>query len=260
MEYLSFQHGQQHYAVPIANVRFITAENTLQFTRVATGDGSQQDMVDFEGKACVVRSLASLLGQDSAQCEIQELVDLLHAREQDHVNWLDALGQSLIHGVEFTKARDPNQCAFGRWYNDFVTDNLMLSQLMEKFDAPHRRIHALADELLGMRDLGQTDEAMKILVEHKRTTLIRLQNLFTDARQMVSSSVRPTVIMIQDDDDHIVGLKVDDIGEVFSCDIEQQDHSTGDLLPEFAQAWLKDIKLAEGTATVMQLNPNRLKH
>ena len=260
MDYLSFRHGQQHYAIPIASVRFITADNTLQFTRVATGDGLQRDMVEFEGKACIVRSLASLLGQDSAQGEIQLLIELLHAREKDHVDWLEALEQSLVNSVEFTKARDPNQCAFGRWYNDFSTDNLMLSQLMEKFDAPHRRIHALADELLTLRDQGKTDQALSIIEEHKRTTLIRLQSLFADARQMVSTSIRPTVIMIQDDQGQIVGLKVDDIGEVFSCREEQRDLTADEFLPEFAHSWLKDIELSEGKATVMQLNPNRLKH
>ena len=260
MEYLSFRHGKQHYAVPIASVRFITADNNLHCTRVATGNGNQHDMVDFDGQSCVVLSLANLLGEDSAQRAMSELIELLRAREQDHVDWLDALEQSLISGAEFTKARDPDLCAFGRWYKSFRSDNLMLQQLLEKFDAPHRRIHALADELLEMRNQSETDAAIEILNEHKRTTLVRLQELFSDARNMVGSSVRPTVIMIQNDNDQVIGLKVDDIGEVFSCRNEQQDLSADEFLPEFAQAWLKDIELSEGKATVMQLDPNRLMH
>lgn len=258
MEFLSFQHGQQHYAVPIASVRFITADNSLKLTRVALGDGQQHDMVEFDGNACVVLSLANLLGQDSAQTEVQALVELLHAREHDHVSWLDALEESLIHGSEFTKARDPNQCAFGRWYNDFHTENEALAHLLEKFDAPHQRIHALANELLTMRDDGETDAAMAILSEHKRTTLIRLQSLFSDARNMVSSSVRPTVIMIQDGKNQVIGLKVDDIGEVFSCSEEQQDTGSDELLPYFANAWLKAVELNGEQVTVMQLNPDLL--
>ncbi|WP_419812040.1 CZB domain-containing protein [Bacterioplanoides sp.] len=258
MEFLSFRHGQQHYAVPIASVRFITADNSLKLTRVALGDGQQHDMVEFDGKACVVLSLADLLGQDSAQTEVQALVELLHAREQDHVNWLDALEESLTQGSEFTKARDPNECAFGRWYKHFHTDNEALAQLLEKFDIPHQRIHALAHELLTMRDAGETDAALAILTEHKRTTLTRLQALFSDARNMVSSSVRPTVIMIQDDKSQVIGLKVDDIGEVFSCSPEQQDSGSDELLPHFAHAWLKAVELDGEPVTVMQLNPNLL--
>ena len=260
MEYLSFRHGQQHYAVPIANVRFITADNTLTLTRVATGDGQQHDMVEFDGKACVVVSLATLLGQEPAQNDAQQLNELLTEREQDHVDWLDALEHSLVSGAEFTKARDPHQCAFGRWYDNFQTDNEALAQLLEKFDAPHQRIHALASELLSMRDEGQTDAAITILNEHKRTTLTRLQALFSDARNMVASSVRPTVIMIQNDQAAVMGLKVDDIGEVFSCHQEQQDCGADDFLPDFAHAWLKGIELNEGIVTVMQLDPNRLLH
>lgn len=260
MEYLSFRHGQQHYAVPVANVRFITADTNLQRTRVATGDGQQRDMVDFDGNPCVVLSLAKMLGQASAHTAARELTELLHARERDHVDWLEALDNSLRNHTEFTLARDPKLCAFGLWRHSFQSDNQVLMQLLEKFDTPHQRIHALADELLQLQEDGQAEQALSILEEHKRTTLNRLRSLFEDARQMVSSSVRPTVIMIQNDQQQVVGLKVDDIGEVFSCDHLQQDLSANDYLPEFGEAWLKDIDLSEGKTTVMQLNPNRLMH
>jgi chemotaxis signal transduction protein len=260
MEYLSFRHGKQYYAVPIESVRFITADHNLDRTRVATGNGNQYDMVDFDGQSCVVLSLANLLGEDSAQRATSELVELLFAREQDHVDWLDTLEQSLISGTAFTADTDQNLSAFGQWCRGFRSDNLMLQQLLAKFDTPHRRIYALAEELLDMRNQGENDAAIEILNEHKRTTLVRLQTLFTDARNMISSSVRPTVIMIQSSSDQVIGLKVDDIGEVFSCRNEQQDLSADEFLPVFALAWLKDIELSDGKTTVMQLDPKRLMH
>ncbi|MFC3680622.1 CZB domain-containing protein [Bacterioplanoides pacificum] len=258
MEYLSFRHARQHYAVTINSVRFITADSSLRITRVASGQGKQHDMVEFEGEPCVVLSLAELLGQHSALHQVDELTTLLRAREQDHIDWLDALEQSLRHGNEFSKARDPHQCAFGRWYDNFRSDNSALAQLLQKFDAPHRRIHALADELLQLRDQGQTEQALEILNEQKRTTLVRLQELFSDAIGMISASVRPTVIMLQDQQNSVVGLRVDDIGEVFSCDALQHDQGAHELLPEFATSWLKDVDLSSGKQTVMLLNPDQL--
>ena len=48
---------------------------------------------------------------------------------------------------KFTLARDPHQCAFGKWFDNFKTDNIAVSEVLKKFDAPHKRIHALADEI-----------------------------------------------------------------------------------------------------------------
>jgi hypothetical protein len=39
MDYLSFRHARQHFAVPIESVRFIAAESALTPTQVATGKG-----------------------------------------------------------------------------------------------------------------------------------------------------------------------------------------------------------------------------
>lgn len=260
MEFLSFRHGKQHYAVPIASVRFITADNNLHCTRVATGNGNQHDMVEFDGQSCVVLSLATLLGEESAQRAVTELIELLNTHEQNHINWLDTLESSLINGVDFSKARVSDLSDFRSCCQELCSDDMALNQILEKFDAPHCRIYALADELHEMHNQNKTDAALEILNEHKRTTLARMQELFNDVRSLIGSSVRPTVIMIQSDNGQVVGLKVDDIGEVFSCRHEQQDLSADEFLPEFALAWLKDIELSEGTATVMQLNPDRLMH
>jgi len=257
MDYLSFRHNKQYFAVPIAAVRFIAAESALTPTHVATGKSHQFYMVDYEGKACAILSLARLLNQPSERTRSQELIQLLKDREQDHLDWIKALRTSLENDTPFEKQRNPDLCAFGQWYKTFSTDVPQLSHVMSRFDIPHRRLHALADELLHMSQQGKHDQAMAILAEHENSTLSKLINLFAEAREIVGMTVRPTVIMLQVSDTQVVGLKVDDVGEVFECKAEQGDKQ-GDFLPDFARRWLKDIRSGDKKVTVMEIDPARL--
>lgn len=258
MEYLSFRHRKQHFAVPIDTVRFIAAENALTPTQVATGNSHQFDMVEYDGQVCMILSLARLLNQSSEGAQNRELLTLLDAREKDHIHWLEQLRQALQNGQPFGGQRDPKLCAFGLWVNDFHTDNQQLEALLQRFHEPHERLHALAGELLDQAAEGHTEQALATLAEHEGSTLLRLRSLFQDARTMISSQVRPTVIMLQTSPEQILGLKVDDVGEVFSCPAEKQDEEQQDYMPPFGRRWLKGIHLGQQEVTVMEIHPGRL--
>lgn len=257
MEYLSFRHHKQYFAVPIECVRFIAAETALTPTNVSTGNSRQYDMVDYDGQACAILSLARLLNQPSERTRSRDLIQLMKDREQDHRDWIAALRNSLEKDVPFEKQRNPDLCAFGQWYKTFHTDDPQLGHIMSRFDEPHRRLHALAGELLEMSEQGKHDEALKILTEHEGSTLTKLLSLFNEAREVIGMTVRPTVIMLQVKDNQVIGLKVDDVGEVFECKGEQEDKQT-DYLPDFAKRWLKDIRSGDGKVTVMEIDPGRL--
>ena len=64
----------------------------------------------------------------------QKLIQLFTEKEKDHHDWLNALEESIVDGVPFTKAKDPHQCAFGKWYDKFQT-------LAGRFILFHRRCH-----------------------------------------------------------------------------------------------------------------------
>ncbi len=258
MDYLSFRHARQHFAVPIESVRFIAAESALTPTQVATGKGQQFDMVEFEGQACIILSLARLLNQPSERSKSLELLELLQAREQDHINWLNSLKNCLLHGGSFDLARDPHQCKFGQWYDNFRTDDTQLQHVLRRFDEPHKRIHALADELLAMRDNDQSEAALAILQEQETSTMQRLRDLFADVNTMVRSSIRPTVIMLQSNEQQTLGLRVDDVGEVFSCSAAQLEKEQKDYMPPFARGWLKGVRIGGKDVTIMEINPARL--
>lgn len=264
MEYLSFSHGGHHYAVPLNNVRYIAADTSLHTTRVPDGDSREADTIDFEGHTCVVLSLADLIGESADTREGHELSQLLDEREQDHIRWLEALETAIRKNSEFTLARDHKLCAFGRWYQEYQPATEEMQALFARFDGPHQRIHALADELLALAANGQRDEALASLAHHRKTTLARLRDLFEDARHLASGGLRPTVIVLQrfkylnDKGRDLIGLRVDHIGDVFNCERMDTSASGQSWLPDFADGWLKDVQINEQQVTALALAPMRL--
>lgn len=259
MEYLSFSHGRHTYAVALEHVRFIAADRSLPVTQVAHGDGPPVATVEFEGQPCRLVAMHELLGHTQDQAASDALVELLSQREQDHLNWLNALEVALRENSEFKLAKDPSACAFGRWYASYQAEDEEMRLLLEKFDAPHRRIHALADELLTMEAEGQVEAALTQLNLHRKTTLQRLQDLFAEARKLAKGNLRPTVIMLQTGSDHLTALLVDEIGEVFSAESPVQDDSSLELMPDFADGWLKNVRLSQQEkATTLVIAPERL--
>ena len=126
----------------------------------------------YHGAPVPVYDFAARLGTPSGREVKDALVQTLDKREEDHIQWLAALEASIRDGVAFTKARDPSRCAFGQWFETFETRDEVLREIMGQFDKPHRRIHALADELLTMASSGRKDAALERL-EHERATTLR---------------------------------------------------------------------------------------
>ncbi len=122
-----------------------------------------------------------------------------HARccRQDHIDWVDALEHSIRTGEPFTKATDPHQCAFGKWYDNYRPEDAELAQIMRAFDAPHKRIHSLAETLLNKaRDTDQLDQVLAELSRERSSTLRELLKLFNTAAIRLEDMVKPVVLVI----------------------------------------------------------------
>lgn len=178
LEVLTLQVGQQRVGVPMAEVVHILDAVQARPARGEDGSAEADDVIAYEGEALAFLPLWSRLGGQALSREYIQLAETLKARRQDHLDWMGALSQSLTQDVPFTRARNPLECAFGKWYHGFVTDNRRLRLLLLQFDTPHRRIHALADQLLELKAAGRLEEALGIYQEEERSTLATLLSLF----------------------------------------------------------------------------------
>lgn len=212
----TFWVGDELFAINISNILSIT-QDLDSLLRTPVKSKGLTGIINYLGSPVAVYNFAEMLGIPSTREIKSETVELLNAREQDHVDWVDALEKSLKEGVPFEKSRDPNMCEFGKWYNKFETRDEALTDIMTRFDQPHKAIHALADELLGMKENDKLDEALEKLSLARITTLNNLKKIFSHARDQIQDSLHTVVINITNDGSKaVVALQIDEIHEVMN--------------------------------------------
>lgn len=209
------------YAIDISKVLTISQEmeNIQSLPSEAKG---LVGMVEFQNTAVPVLDFANLLGFTSSIENNKELIDLLNEGEQDHINWVASLEDSLVNDVPFTKAKDPHKCAFGQWYDTFKTRDDTLMEVLAEFDKPHKQIHDLADKLLDMKKDNKVDQAVKILNYERNVTLKRVLKRFEQARIHLTESSRQVLLYITENGTSpTVALRIDDINDVVDFKTEQ---------------------------------------
>ena len=212
----TFWIGDELFAIDIANILSITQDldNLLKTPVKSKG---LTGIINYLGNPVAVYNFAEMLSIPSTRELKSDLVDLLNAREKDHDEWIDALEKSLKDNVPFDKARDPNMCEFGNWCDNFETRDEALTDIIKHFDKPHKQIHALADELLSLKDDGKLDIALEKIHAARITTLNYLKKYFTHARDQVLDSLHTVVINITNDGSKpVVALQIDEIHEVMN--------------------------------------------
>ncbi len=133
-------------------------------------------------------------------------------KKKNHQQWLSALEHSLLTGAAFTNTIDPDKCDFGRWYNSFKTDNEDLQNILDKFDTPHRELHAMAREFLDLQKTMTKENVIRLFEEKKRQVFNQLIRLFESAREQIILDYKPIIIFTTKDGvtPHI-GLLVDKV-------------------------------------------------
>lgn len=171
----------------------------------------------FQGAIVPVLDFAHRLGIPSGLDTKTELLEILAQREQDHVVWINDLEHAIKTGEAFTKATNPKECAFGKWYNSFETRDETLQELLTSFDEPHNEIHALAEKLISLRDNDKQAEALEILVHARATTLRRLRALFTRVKDHISGGIRQVLLFVTlDGKTPRYALMIDEINDVLN--------------------------------------------
>ena len=204
------------FAIDIANILSITQDlDSLLKTPVKSK--GLTGIINYLGCPVAVYNFAEMLSISSTREIKAGLVELLDAREKDHVDWVNALEKSLKEDMPFEKARDPHMCSFGKWYDKFETRDEALTDIISRFDGPHKKIHALADELLGLKESGKLEIALEKLKVAQTTTLNSLKKHFTHARDQITESLHTVVINITNDGSKpVIALQIDEIHEVMN--------------------------------------------
>jgi hypothetical protein len=147
-------------------------------------------IISLRGDVMPALDLRICFGMEPAEVELDAMLNLLLERERDHVNWLNTLEQSVKNGVPFTLAKDPHQCAFGRWYYAFHSEDAVLRSGLAAFEVPHAEIHAVADQIDLLRAEGKHAECLLLLERTRAGRLAELVRLFQSLRVVVREQHR----------------------------------------------------------------------
>jgi chemotaxis signal transduction protein len=192
-EVINFNVGKHTISFEILNI-LMTVKYEDSATVVPSPDETLLGIINYKSVPTPIYDLSMVLDGVDAKSRMDELVQLLHDREKDHDDWLEALEASITKGIPFAKPKDPHQCKFGVWYDNFTSENQDLMLILKKFNEPHVELHSYADKLLAKAESGQVEEAQKELRHARNTTLASLKKLFNAARESITDSYKPIIV------------------------------------------------------------------
>ena len=97
---------------------------------------------------------------------------------------------------KFQLAVDPRQCAFGKWYYSFQTDNLSLKSYLRRFEIPHERIHRVGAEAVGLVAEGRQEQALALIERTRSGPLAEVLTLFGRFQEEYERESREVAIVM----------------------------------------------------------------
>jgi len=192
-----FSIEDKYFSIPAHYVESIIRFNKV--TKLPNEPEYIKGVVEYRNKIYRVIDLRNLLGLTGIDIKVNEFNELMRARKQDHLNWLNELENSVKDRTEFKLTTDPTKCAFGRWYYNYKTNDAALREYLDKFELPHIAIHNLAVKIKDLTAKNDFDAINKLIEQTKTTTLKNLIDLFDKAGELYKKSLAELLIILQKD-------------------------------------------------------------
>ncbi len=192
-------------------------------------------VINLREKVIPLIDLRLHMNMPSALKEVNEMIEMFSAREQDHIHWLKELEEAIHEKRPFLLARDPAKCAFGKWYYSYKTDDIGFASVLNKFEVPHRRIHSIADIALNYAEHGEFIKAEEIIEQTRTGDLGIVTKLFEEVREAFAQSQKELAVVLSDGEKHLA-LTVDSVASVEAIDeknIEDMTSVMGNINSEF---------------------------
>ncbi|MDQ5908474.1 MAG: hypothetical protein QG599_565 [Pseudomonadota bacterium] len=156
-------------------------------------------IINHHGQVVHLIDMRIRLGIPSLNNEVSDFIEMMNAREQDHIDWVNTLNNCINEEKEFTLVTDPCRCKFGQWYYQFlptVTDN-ELKSLLESFEKPHSDIHGSALKVKQFLFEGKKSEAINLIKEKRNYELPKMMDLFTKLKEFHKKHHREVTIILE---------------------------------------------------------------
>jgi len=215
-------------------------------------------VVNLRGNVIPLIDLRMRLGMPSFLEEINNFCLLMDQREQDHKNWLIELEASIKENRDFALATDPHKCAFGKWYDNYEPENYAVSSLLMEFDAPHQRIHGIAEKVISLEKEGKLDDACKVIEECHDNELTEMIRLFTSMKKTYRAKRNEVTIVVESNTGNLA-ITVDNVESIEHFTDENMEDAP-DAIQENDGTGLvaKIAKRKTGKAVILILNMEKI--
>ena len=181
-----------------------------EMTRMPNNPANLVGVMPHAGGHIPVFDARTMFGMETLKQEIEDFGIM----RRMHLEWVDALKESVENHTPFTKPVNHHKCKFGLWYDNFHTNNVSINFVLAKIDEPHAAIHACGAEAQKLMAHGDYDGAME---EYKKAEKICQEQVIPLLDQLIRTYQevnRGMVLVLKEEDSGPVGLMVDEISRL----------------------------------------------
>ncbi len=227
--YLIFSLKNNYFGVDALNVKEII--KLPDITKVPNPIFGVRGMIKFRDHIIPIVDMRLKMGMDSLREENFGLVETLKHREEEHNEYLNELENCLINNTKFTKTFDPKECPFGKWYYNFNSENIVVTNLLEEFEQPHNMIHEFAKKMISMNTTSSHEDVIKQYNRESKLRLNALVKLFHELYEKINLETRELAI-IYELGDKLLGFSVDKVYRIVTVDENEIKELEGNLRNE----------------------------
>lgn len=186
--------AKNNYAFELRYIKEIVI--TPAITQIPKQPVHQKGIINLRQNIIPLFDLRTILGYMTTEEELKSFLSMLRQREQDHIDWLDELHASITEKREFRKTTDPHACAFGKWYDNYKTDNIKLAMFLRSFDEPHKNIHRSAIDIQKIINENGYEDALEYYRKIKEIELSRMIKLFSELYTRIESALKSYSVIV----------------------------------------------------------------
>ena len=171
-------------------------------------------VMNLRGSIIPLIDLKILFKENSLDKIIDDYSNMISARKQDHVNWVNELDRCIENEEEFKLATDPHKCAFGKWYYSYEPENNTIGFHIKKIEEPHRLLHEAAAAYNNCnKDHAncQREECLKDILERvKEEYMPEIVSILDESISVLKNNLKEMIIVLEHND-FKAGIIVDSV-------------------------------------------------
>ncbi len=167
-------------------------------------------LVKVRDEVCPLLDMRKLFHFLSLDEETAKFREMMEQRKRDHIKWIDTLEQCVKNGEKFTLTTDPHKCAFGMWYDKFISDNHSASFHIKKIEEPHRLLHESAPIIINAAEQGDMKTVERLLKKARNEYVPKILSVIDESENAYRSTFRENVVFLSDGE-QMLGLLVDEV-------------------------------------------------